>query len=118
MCTGESNQYVVTDLTKEDRSSQTTVALGKAFEFHPSTLAAKIQACVSATYDGSKICVNFPFVGDICFSVSLPIPPGVQLKVCMETCGFRFGIPPFNGIRATVYFNDNAIWNGVIWGNC
>jgi len=90
----------------------------QAFEFHSSTLAAQISACVSATYNNGQICVNFPIVGNICFSVSLPIPSGASIKVCMETCGFRFGIPPFNGIKATVYFNDQDLWTGVIWGSC
>jgi len=91
---------------------------GGALPFHSSTLAAQIAACVSAAYDGQRICVNFPFVGDICFSVSLPIPAGSSVKVCMETCGFRFGVPPFDGIKASVYVNGADLWTGVIWGSC
>lgn len=117
MCTNDSNQNVVPDLT-QSAGHLMKMDAAKPFEFHPSTLAAKISACVAASYDGQKICVNFPVVGDICFNVSLPLPAGVQVKVCMETCGFRFGIPPFNGIRATVYGNNQPLWSGVIWGSC
>jgi len=48
----------------------------------------------------------------------LPIPSGATVKVCMDTCGFRFGVPPFNGIKASVYFNGTDIWTGTIWGSC
>ncbi len=111
MCSQKSQS--VPDLTKKVNSAQTD-----QFKFHPSTLAAQISACVGATYDNGKICVNFPIVGDICFDVDLPIPSGTSVKVCMETCGFRFGVPPFNGIKATVYANDTELWTGVIWGTC
>jgi hypothetical protein len=87
-------------------------------EFHPSTLAARISACVSTKYENGRICVEFPIVGSICFSLGLPIPHGTTVKVCMETCGFRIGVPPFNGIRASIYANDIALWTGVIWGTC
>jgi len=115
------NNSRVRDLTQvasalpEPRSAQ---ALSQAFEFHPSTLAAQISVCVSASYNNGQICVQFPIVGSICFSVSLPIPSGATVKVCMDTCGFRFGVPPFNGIKASVYFNGTDIWTGTIWGSC
>ncbi len=114
MC--QDNNNTVPDLTKtQGKVGSSNV---QAFEFHPSTLAAQISACVSASYDNGKICVNFPVVGDICFNVPLSIPVGATVKVCMETCGFKFGVPPFKGIKATVYFQDSAIWSGVIWGSC
>jgi len=114
MCQDNSN--IVPDLTKTH--GEVNYSKVQAFEFHPSTLAAKISACVSAKYDNGRICVNFPVVGDICFDVPLSIPVGATVKVCMETCGFKFGVPPFKGIKATVYFQDSAIWTGVIWGSC
>jgi len=101
-----------------DLTQGSSAAESGALQFHPSTLAAQVSACVSASYTGSQICVHFPVVGEICFSVSLPIPAGSSVKVCMETCGFRFGIPPFNGVKASVYFDDNDLWTGVIWGSC
>jgi hypothetical protein len=103
----------VPDITKGTNSSNS-----QAFEFHPSTLAAQINVCVSATYQNGQICVNFPLVGDLCFDVSLPIPEGASVKVCMETCGFKFGVPPFNGIRASVYVGDDELFSGTIWGVC
>ncbi len=114
MC--QDNNNTVPDLTKTHGAANGSNV--QAFEFHPSTLAAQISACVSATYDNGKICVNFPIVGDICFNVPLSIPVGATVKVCMETCGFRIGVPPFKGIKATVYFQDSAIWSGVIYGSC
>lgn len=113
-----SNQNPVRDLTKLTGASVNVQSTSSAFEFHPSTLAAQVAACVSAKYENGQICVNFPIVGSICFSVGLPIPNGTSVKVCMETCGFRFGIPPFDGIKASVYANDVALWTGVIWGSC
>jgi hypothetical protein len=110
------NQDAVPDLTKVQSAVHENQA--QALQFHPSTLAAKISACVSATYDNGKICVNFPVIGSICFSVSLPIPSGTSVKVCMETCGFKFGFPPFNGIKASVYVGDQNLWTGTIWGSC
>lgn len=110
----------VRDLTKVQGAAllNAEATASQGFTFHESTLAAQISACVSATYNNGQICVNFPIVGSICFSVSLPIPNGSSVKVCMETCGFRIGIPPFKGIKATVYFNDNPLWSGTIWGSC
>lgn len=112
MC--QDNNGIVPDLTKKQGGSQAAQAL----EFHPSTLAAQISACVSAKYDNGRICVNFPIVGNICFNAPLKIPVGAEVKVCMETCGFRIGVPPFDGIKATVYFQDSAIWSGTIYGSC
>lgn len=103
----------VPDLTKDASSTKS-----QSFEFHPSTLAAQISACVSAKYENGEICVNFPIVGNICFKVSLPIPNGTSVKVCMQTCGFKIGIPPFDGIKATVYADDKELWSGVIYGSC
>lgn len=103
----------VADLTKEAGASNP-----QAFEFHPSTLAAQVKACVGAIYDNGQICVNFPIVGDFCFEVNLPIPEGTSVKVCMETCGFRLGIPPFKGVKATVYVGDDELYTGVVWGVC
>lgn len=114
MC--QDNHNIVPDLTKTHGAVNNSKA--QAFEFHPSTLAAQISACVSAKYDDGRICVDFPIVGNICFNVSLPIPVDASVKVCMESCGFRIGVPPFKGIKATVYSQDSPIWSGVIWGSC
>jgi hypothetical protein len=114
MC--QDNNDIVPDLTKTHGKVNDSKA--QAFEFHPSTQAAKISACVSAKYDNGRICVHFPIVGDICFSAPLSIPVDAKVKVCMETCGFQYKVPPFKGIKATVYFQDEAIWSGVIWGHC
>ncbi|QTD37023.1 hypothetical protein JL193_12945 [Polaribacter batillariae] len=114
MC--QDNNDIVPDLTKTHGVVNDSKV--QAFEFHPSTQAAKISACVGAKYENGRICVNFPIIGEICFNVSLNIPIGASVNVCMETCGFRFGVPPFKGIKATVYFQNNAIWSGVIWGSC
>ena len=103
----------VTDITKSSNLSNS-----QAFEFHPTTLAAQINVCVSATYQNDQICVNFPIVGDFCFDVSLPIPEGSAVKVCMETCGFRIGLPPFKGIKASVYVGDDELYSGTVWGVC
>ena len=109
----------VRDLTQVASASlEAPVSAPQAFEFHPTTLAAQISACVSATYDNGKISVHFPIVGQINFSVHLPIPNGTSVKVCMETCGFKFGVPPFTGIKATVYANGHELWTGVSWGHC
>jgi len=115
MC-NEKNE-TVPDITKNSNSMDESKNY-QPLEFHPSTLAAQITACVSATYDNGQICVHFPIVGAICFAVSLPIPSGTSVKVCMQTCGFRFGVPPFKGIRATVYADDHELWSGTIWGSC
>lgn len=112
----DNNKNIVRDLTKAQ--GEVHASNVQAFQFHSSTLAAQISACVSAKYDNGQICVNFPIVGDICFSVPLSIPVDATVKVCMETCGFRFGVPPFDGIKATVYFQGSAIWSGVIYGSC
>lgn len=115
------NQDEVRDLTQVASALPEGALLKsapQAFAFHPETLAAQISACVSSSYDNGRICVGFPIIGNICFGVSLPIPSGSTVKVCMETCGFRFGVPPFNGIRATVSFNGQSLWTGVIWGSC
>lgn len=114
MC--QDNNNIVPDLTQSE--AKTSSSQSQSFEFHPSTLAADIRACVSAQYDNGRICVDFPIVGNICFNVPLDIPVGARVKVCMQTCGFKFGVPPFKGIKATVYFQDRAIWSGVIWGSC
>ncbi|WP_420572696.1 hypothetical protein [Kordia sp.] len=114
MC--QENNNIVPDLTKTH--GEVSHAKAQAFEFHPSTQAAKISVCVGAKYENGRICVNFPIVGDICFNVPLSIPVDASVKVCMESCGFRIGVPPFKGIKATVYFQGSAIWTGVIWGNC
>ncbi len=114
------NENPVHDLTQDPefgRGVGQDQSVG-GFAFHPSTIAGKISACVSASYNNGEICVNFPIVGNICFKVSLPIPNGSTVKVCMETCGFRIGVPPFNGIKASVYFNNSVLWTGVIWGSC
>ena len=115
MC--QDNNNIVPDLTKTNGIAGNS-NVQQPFEFHSTTLAAQISACVSAKYDNGRICVNFPIVGDICFNVPLSIPVDAKVKVCMETCGFKFGVPPFKGIKATVYFQDSAIWSGVIWGSC
>ena len=114
MCQDNSN--IVPDLTKVQGGVNYSEV--QAFEFHPSTEAAKITVCVKAEYNNGKICVHFPIVGPICFSVPVSIPGGASVKVCMESCGFRFGMPPFDGIKATVYLQGNPIWSGVIWGSC
>lgn len=117
MCNDDTNNAAVPDLTKTNNalveSNQASV-----LEFHPSTLAAQISACVEASYDNGKICVHFPVIGSICFSVSLPIPSGTSVKVCMQTCCFKFGVPPFKGVKATVYADGNQLWSGTIWGTC
>lgn len=114
------NNEIVPDLTNDSSCALATPESEQmqTLEFHPSTVAAQISACVSASYENGKICVQFPIVGKICFSVSLPIPSGTSVKVCMATCGFRFGVPPFKGIKATVYANNSALWSGTIWGSC
>lgn len=114
MC--QDNNNIVPDLTKTHGKVNDSKV--QAFEFHPSTEAAKISACVGATYDNGRICVNFPIIGNICFNVPLSIPVGASVKVCMETCGFKITPPFFKGVKATVYFQDSAIWSGVIWGSC
>ncbi|GLQ99867.1 hypothetical protein GCM10007863_42870 [Dyella mobilis] len=111
----------VRDLTKVPRAQPADAPANQglhAFEFPPNTLAALISLCVSASYNNGQICVNFPVIGDICFSVSLPIPSGSSVQVCMETCGFRIGVPPFKGIAASVSFNGTQLWSGTIWGSC
>lgn len=117
-CDDETNN-AVPDLTKASKSAlQSTQANSSALAFDQNTLAAKISACVAATYNNGQICVNFPIVGNICFAVPVHIPVGAAVKVCMETCGFRFGVPPFNGIKASVYLNDQVVWTGTIYGSC
>lgn len=107
---------IVPDLTKTHGAAGASNL--QPFELHPSTLAAQISVCVSAKYDNGKICVNFPVVGEICFKAPLSIPVDATVKVCMQTCGTKFTPPFFKGIKATVYFQDKAIWSGVIWGSC
>ena len=85
---------------------------------NPKLLGAQVSACLSADYKDGQICISFPIVGSICFSVSLPIPDGSTVTVCAETCGFRLKIPPFKGVKATVSFNGQALWTGVIWESC
>jgi hypothetical protein len=114
MC--QENNNIVPDITKTH--GEATHANVQAFEFHPSTLAAQIRLCASAQYDDGKICVHFPAIGKICFKAPLSIPLNATVKVCMETCGFKLKPPFFKGIKATVYFDDKAIWSGVIWGSC
>ncbi len=111
----------VPDFTQNPKAALHQVqakAAPTAFDVHPSTNALLIGACVSAQYQPGQICVNFPVVGQICFPVTLPIPAGSEVKVCMQTCGFVWGVPPFNGIEATVSFNGANLWSGVIWGSC
>lgn len=115
MCQDNMNN-IVPDLTKTHGEVNNTKV--QTFDFHPSTIAADIRACVSAKYDNGRICVHFPIIGDICFKAPLSIPVDATVKVCMATCSFRIGIPPFKGIKATVYFQDEAIWSGNIWGSC
>jgi hypothetical protein len=81
----------------------------------PGVQALAISACVSATYNPStgEICIHFPVIGNICFKIPIPLPPG-ELKVCASTCG------PFipTGLKASVYVNNIVIFTGVIWGHC
>lgn len=114
MC--KDNNTIVPDLTKTH--GVTNASKAQSFEFHPSTEAAKISVCVSAQYDNGQICVDFPIVGNFCFKAPLSVPVNATVKVCMESCGFHIGIPPFKGIKGTVYFQDQPIWSGVIWGSC
>jgi hypothetical protein len=76
--------------------------------------ALDISACVSATYNGSQICLNFPIIGNICFTAPISIPVNASLKACGSTCGSF--IP--TGLKITLYVNDVAMWSGVIWGIC
>ncbi len=114
MC--QDNNNIVPDITKTE--AKINDSQSQVLKFHPSTLAAQMSACVSAKYENGRICVNFPVIGDICFNAPISIPVGATVKVCMSTCGFKFGVPPFKGLKATVYFEDSAIWSGVIWGSC
>jgi hypothetical protein len=117
MC--QDNNAIVPDITMTDITMENTENSSlQSFEFDPSTLAAQITACVSATYNNGQICVKFPVIGNICFNVPLKIPTGATVKVCMQTCGFKFFPPFFKGVKATVYFNNIAIWSGTIWGSC
>ena len=115
------NEHMVEDLTKNPAAVMQSANLlqsSNVFQVDPSTTALQIGACVSATYDNGRICVNFPVIGNICFSVPVPIPAGATVQVCMETCGSKWTPPFFNGLKATVSFNGSAIWSGIIWGNC
>jgi hypothetical protein len=117
MC--EENYDIVPDITQNNWGEPKFE--GNPFEgleFDSSTLAAQVTACVTANYNNGKICVNFAGLKNLCFNVPLKIPAGATVKVCMSTCGFRFKVPPFKGIKATVYFNNQAVWTGIIWGNC
>lgn len=115
MCTDKNTP--VEDLTQENTISS-DFSESQNLAFHSSTLAAKISACVEAKYENGQICVNFPVIGDICFKVSLPLPSGSSVKVCMETCGYKFTPPFFKGVKATVYVGSQALWTGTIWGHC
>lgn len=88
-----------------------------AFAFDDRTTHAMVSACVQATASSGRICVNFPVIGNICFSPPVSIPDGA-VQVCMSTCGFRFGVPPFNGVTASVSVNGTELWSGTIWGSC
>jgi len=81
----------------------------------PNIQALNIKFCATGSYNSQthQLCVDVPVIGTKCISVSLPIPGG-NVKVCGETCGTF--IP--TGVKVTVYFNNNPIWSGVIWGSC
>jgi hypothetical protein len=78
--------------------------------------AMLLEVCVGASYDSAtnQICFEIPVYGDKCITSPIPIPVGGDLKICAKTCG------PFipTGVKATVYLNDNPIWNGTIFGSC
>jgi hypothetical protein len=78
--------------------------------------ALKLSVCVGARYDpgANKICFSIPIYGDLCVNSPLHLPVGADLKACAETCG---SIIP-TGLKATVYFNGNAIWSGTVVGSC
>ena len=63
--------------------------------------------CVSVEYTGGKICVDLPFVGEICFDVPVDLPIGAQLEVCLDVTT-TFGVP--TGFIITVKFNGNIIY--------
>src|SRR5471032_1830 len=79
-------------------------------------LALDVSACVSASYDGSKICLTFPIIGNICFNAPINIPVGAVLKACGTVCT-KWGVIP-EGLKITLYLNNNPVWNGVVWGSC
>ena|ERR1700723_432317 len=77
--------------------------------------ALAISACVGGSYNPAthQICINFPVIGNICFTSPIPLPGG-EIKVCGSTCGTI--IP--TGLKATVYVNNVPIVTLVIWGVC
>jgi len=75
--------------------------------------AAKISACVSATYDNGKVCFTIPIIGKKCVSVPVHIPVGASLKICLSTCG---SIIP-TGAKCTLYVNNVAVYTFVV-GRC
>lgn len=79
--------------------------------------ALDLSACASASLNNGEICFNFPVVGKICFNSPIPLPPiGASLKVCGEVC-FKWGVIP-EGVKVTLYLDDNPVWNGTVWGSC
>lgn len=107
--------HLVEDFTKNpDAALQTATA----FELHPSTTAFQMNACVNASYENGQLCVQVPILGKRCITVSLPVPNNSTVSVCMSTCGFHPGLPPFKGVKATASFNGTQIWSGMIYGSC
>jgi hypothetical protein len=115
------SEHLVEDLTKNPAAlmpSDNLLQAANVFQVDSTTTALQISACVSAKYDNGRICVKFPLIGDICFSVGLPIPADATVSVCMATCGSKWSPPFFKGVKATVSFNGSALWSGIIWGSC
>lgn len=106
---------LVPDLTKR---TNTAAATATALTLDKSVTAFNFSLCANVVYDNNQLCITVPIIGPICFGVSLPVPPGTTLNVCVATCGSTWMPPFFTGINATVYFNGNAIWSGTIWGSC
>ncbi|RXK80016.1 hypothetical protein EST62_12985 [Chlorobaculum sp. 24CR] len=82
----------------------------------PRLHALNLSACVGARYDSAtnKICFTVPIYGDACITAPMSIPLDAGLKACIQTCGAL--IP--TGVKVTIYLNDNAVWNGVVFGSC
>lgn len=121
MCNCDDSQDAVRDLTKVSSALRSDLQNSQnltVLDFDENTIAAQVSACVKATYQDGKICVKPPIIPQICFNVTLPIPSGSSVQVCMDTCGFKIGVPPFKGIKATVSANGVNLWTGTIWGTC
>ena len=90
--------------------------------------ALAISGCVPGSVSGNQICFTIPIFGRFCFPSPVPIPPGSQVKACVQTCERiispippRPPIPPrvkvTTGVKVTIYLNGRAIFTRVI-GRC